>query len=33
MDKYKPQYTRLLFIDKRLGGGRYPNCRSDYGSE
>ncbi len=27
MAKYKPQHARLLFIDKRLGGGRYPNCR------
>jgi predicted DNA-binding transcriptional regulator YafY len=27
MPKYKPQHARLLFIDKRLGSGRYPNCR------
>ena len=28
MSKFKPQYRRLLFIDRRLRGGRYPNCRS-----
>jgi predicted DNA-binding transcriptional regulator YafY len=27
MAKYKPQHARLLFIDKHLGSGRYPNCR------
>jgi proteasome accessory factor B len=26
MPKFKPQYRRLLFIDKRLREGRYPNC-------
>ncbi len=28
MSKYKPQHSRLLFIDKRIGEGRYPNCGS-----
>ncbi len=28
MAKYKPQYSRLLFIDKRIRSGKYPNCSS-----
>ncbi|OQX05721.1 MAG: hypothetical protein BWK76_27115 [Desulfobulbaceae bacterium A2] len=24
----KPQYSRLLFIDKKIRGGKYPNCGS-----
>jgi len=28
MAKYKPQHSRLLFIDRRLSEGRYPNCRT-----
>ncbi|MEI6972081.1 MAG: WYL domain-containing protein [bacterium] len=28
MSKFKPQYRRLLFIDKRLKEGTYPNCSS-----
>jgi len=26
MSKYKPQHSRLLFIDRKIGEGRYPNC-------
>jgi len=26
MAKYKPQHRRLLFIDRKLRDGRYPNC-------
>ena len=26
MAKYKPQHARLLFIDREIGSGRYPNC-------
>ncbi len=28
MAKYKPQHSRLLFIDRKIGEGRYPNCSS-----
>jgi len=28
MAKYKPQHSRLLFIDRKVGEGRYPNCSS-----
>ncbi len=28
MPKFKPQYRRLLFIDREIRKGRYPNCRS-----
>ncbi len=28
MPKFKPQHTRLLFIDKKIREGRYPNCSS-----
>ncbi len=28
MPKFKPQYRRLLFIDREIRRGRYPNCRS-----
>lgn len=28
MSKFKPQYRRLLFIDKKLREGAYPNCSS-----
>jgi predicted DNA-binding transcriptional regulator YafY len=28
MAKFKPQYRRLLFIDREIRRGRYPNCRS-----
>ena len=28
MAKFKPQYRRLLFIDKKLREGTYPNCTS-----
>ena len=28
MAKYKPQHSRLLFIDRKLNEGRYPNCRT-----
>ena len=28
MAKYKPQHSRLLFIDEKIKGGRYPNCSS-----
>ena len=28
MSKFKPQYRRLLFIDKKLKEGAYPNCTS-----
>jgi predicted DNA-binding transcriptional regulator YafY len=28
MAKFKPQYRRLLFIDREIREGRYPNCRS-----
>jgi predicted DNA-binding transcriptional regulator YafY len=26
--KYKPQHSRLLFIDQKIRQGRYPNCSS-----
>ena len=26
MPKYKPQHSRLLFIDREIGKGNYPNC-------
>ena len=26
MPKFKPQYKRLLFIDRKIKEGRYPNC-------
>lgn len=26
MAKYKPQHRRLLFIDRKISEGRYPNC-------
>ncbi len=26
MKKFKPQYARILFIDKKLREGGYPNC-------
>ncbi len=28
MAKYKPQHARLLFIDKKIRQGHYPNCSS-----
>jgi predicted DNA-binding transcriptional regulator YafY len=28
MSKFKPQFSRLLFIDRRLREGKYPNCSS-----
>jgi Predicted transcriptional regulator len=28
MAKYKPQHTRLLFIDRKIREQRFPNCRS-----
>jgi len=28
MAKYKPQHSRLLFIDRKIGESRYPNCSS-----
>ncbi len=28
MAKYKPQHSRLLFIDRKVSEGRYPNCTS-----
>jgi predicted DNA-binding transcriptional regulator YafY len=28
MAKYKPQHQRLLFIDRKIQEGRFPNCRS-----
>ena len=28
MAKYKPQHSRLLFIDRKVSEGRYPNCSS-----
>ncbi len=28
MAKYKPQHSRLLFIDGKVKAGRYPNCTS-----
>jgi len=28
MPKFKPQYKRLLFIDRKIKGGSYPNCSS-----
>jgi proteasome accessory factor B len=28
MPKFKPQYRRLLFIDRELRKGRFPNCRA-----
>jgi len=28
MAKYKPQHSRILFIDRKIGEGRYPNCRT-----
>ncbi len=27
-DKFKPQYQRLLFIDRKIREGRYPSCAS-----
>jgi len=27
MAKYKPQHARLLFIDREINTGRFPNCR------
>jgi predicted DNA-binding transcriptional regulator YafY len=27
MAKYKPQHSRLLFIDREINTGRFPNCR------
>lgn len=26
MVKFKPQFKRLLFIDRKLREGKYPNC-------
>jgi predicted DNA-binding transcriptional regulator YafY len=26
MPKFKPQYRRLLFIDRKIKEGSYPNC-------
>ncbi|MFT5700064.1 MAG: putative DNA-binding transcriptional regulator YafY [Desulforhopalus sp.] len=26
MSKFKPQHSRLLFIDKKISEGKYPNC-------
>jgi len=28
MAKYKPQHSRLLFVDRKIREGRYPNCTS-----
>ncbi len=28
MPKFKPQHSRLLFIDKKIREGKYPNCSS-----
>lgn len=28
MQKYKPQHNRLLFIDRKINEGRFPNCSS-----
>lgn len=28
MPKFKPQFRRLLFIDRRIKDGSYPNCRA-----
>ena len=28
MAKYKPQHSRLLFIDRKIREGRHPNCSS-----
>ena len=28
MQKFKPQFRRLLFIDRKIREGRYPNCTS-----
>ncbi|MCD6389205.1 MAG: WYL domain-containing protein [Desulfobulbaceae bacterium] len=28
MKKFKPQHSRLLFIDKKIRAGEYPNCTS-----
>lgn len=28
MAKYKPQHSRLLFIDRKISDGKYPNCSS-----
>lgn len=28
MKKYKPQHNRLLFIDKKISEGKFPNCSS-----
>ena len=28
MPKFKPQYRRLLFIDRKVRDGSYPNCPS-----
>jgi len=25
-DKFKPQYQRLLFVDREIRGGRFPSC-------
>jgi len=26
MPKFKPQYRRLMFIDRKVREGKYPNC-------
>ena len=28
MTKFKPQHSRLLFIDREINTGKYPNCKS-----
>lgn len=28
MSKYKPQHSRILFVDRKISEGRYPNCRT-----
>ena len=28
MAKYKPQHSRLLFIDRKIREGQHPNCTS-----
>jgi hypothetical protein len=28
MAKYKPQHSRLLFIDREINTGKHPNCGS-----
>ena len=28
MQKFKPQYRRLLFIDRKIRDGKYPNCQT-----